>query len=181
MSRASRPRRLSVVVQKALRAPGLPGAAVIRRWVAAAAGDATGEITVRIVGDDESAALNARYRGRQGPTNVLAFPTDAGEAHGGVGAGALPPEDWGSAALGEYGDDLPPLGDVVVCAPVVGREAAEQGKALDAHWAHIVMHGTLHLLGYDHLSRVEADVMEGRERDLLAGFGFPDPYLLDGQ
>ena len=156
--------RLEIAVQKTLRRPGLPTAAELRRWVRAAAGDAGGEVTVRIVGEEESAALNSRYRERSGPTNVLAFP-----------AAADPLEGLGGD------EELPPLGDVVVCAPVVEREAAEQGKAPAAHWAHIVIHGTLHLVGYDHESQADARVMEDRERTLLAGFGFGDPYSIPCQ
>lgn len=185
--------RLEVAVQKTLRRPGLPRAAEVREWVRAAAADAAGEVTVRIVGDDESAALNARYRGRQGATNVLAFPAaeDARPAGGLRPEGEAAPSESGAPeadgppplgfGLPPLGDELPPLGDIVVCAPVVMREAAEQGKTPEAHWAHIVIHGTLHLVGYDHLQDADARVMEERERTLLAGFGFPDPYSLERQ
>jgi probable rRNA maturation factor len=154
--------RLAVAVQKTLRGPGLPAAADIRRWVRAAADGAAGEITVRIVGSAESAALNARYRDRQGATNVLAFAAEVDD-------------------VGSLEGELPPLGDLVVCAPVIEREAREQGKALEAHWAHIVIHGTLHLVGYDHGNDSDASVMEDRERDLLADFGIDDPYCVDRQ
>lgn len=153
--------RLSIAVQKAFAGPSVPAAADLRRWAEAAAGPgAAGELTIRIVGEPESAALNARYRGKTGPTNVLAFPGGPAEAV---------PEG-----------DLPPLGDLVICAPVVEREALEQGKTLSAHWAHIVMHGTLHLVGYDHEDAPAARKMEARERALLAGFGFGDPYEITG-
>ncbi|MBN1238798.1 MAG: rRNA maturation RNase YbeY [Gammaproteobacteria bacterium] len=165
--------RLEIAVQKTLRRAGLPTAVELRRWVRAAAGDAGGEVTVRIVGEDESAELNSRYRARSGPTNVLAFPAAAELLGGPGGDEGLPP------AGGD--EDLPPLGDVVVCAPVVEREAAEQGKTPAAHWAHIVIHGTLHLVGYDHENRADARIMEDRERALLAGFGFDDPYSMPGQ
>lgn len=168
----SEPARLAVAVQKVVRT-GVPAAARIRQWAAAAAGPkASGELTVRVVGEDESAALNAAYRHRQGPTNVLSFTVDADDlASAAQRAGAGTDENG----------DLLPFGDLVVCAPVVAREAQEQGKTPDAHWAHIVMHGTLHLLGYDHESDAEARIMEDRERELLAGFGFGDPYSLDSQ
>lgn len=150
------PSRLRVAVQRLAASDALPASAELRRWVAAAAGrGARGEVTVRIVDEAESAALNEHYRGRQGPTNVLAFAAE------GAGVPA---------------DEPPPLGDLVVCAPVVEREAAEQGKAPDAHWAHVVMHGTLHLVGYDHEDDAEAREMEDRERELMHGFGYPDPY-----
>ncbi len=161
---ARRPRRSALVVsvQAASARASRPAAPAIKRWAAAAAPDAAGEIAVRIVGEAESAALNARYRGRNGPTNVLAFPAEFAA---------------GPAPAGE----LLPLGDLVICAPVVAREAEEQGKSLEAHWAHIVVHGTLHLQGYDHEEDDDARRMEAREREILAGLGFEDPYLLEGQ
>ena len=115
----------------------------------------SGELTVRIVGAQESAVLNGKYRDKRGPTNVLAFPSDAPD---------LP------------GAELLPLGDLVICAEIVAREAAEQGKPLEAHWAHIVIHGALHLFGYDHETDADAQRMEQRERELLAQLGFSDPY-----
>lgn len=135
----------------------LPAQADVARWVDAACASAAGEheMTVRIVDEAEGARLNQTYRGGEGPTNVLAFPFD-------------PP-----ASL-----RLPLLGDVVVCAPVVAREAREQGKAPAAHWAHLVVHGTLHLLGFDHQHPREARVMEEKEIEILAGLGFPNPYRI---
>jgi probable rRNA maturation factor len=165
--------RFAIAIQKAVRT-GVPSANRIRQWAAAAAGaQARGELTVRIVGEDESAALNAAYRHRQGATNVLSFPADSGEL------ASLVRQSAAEAAAGD--GELLPFGDLVVCAPVVTREAQEQGKQPEAHWAHIVMHGTLHLLGYDHESDGDARAMEDRERELLAGFGFGDPYSLDSQ
>ena len=108
---------------------------------------------IRLVDEAESRQLNRDYRGKDRPTNVLSFPFEA------------PPEVL-----------TPLLGDLVICAPVVVREAREQGKPADAHWAHMLVHGVLHLLGYDHLEPAEADEMEALERDILAGLGFPDPY-----
>lgn len=113
---------------------------------------------MRVVDETESARLNERYRGKPGPTNVLAFP--AGDIPGGA------PEP-------------PPLGDIVICAGVVAREALEQGKASEAHWAHMVVHGCLHLIGHDHLTADEAGVMESAERELLAGLGIADPYAAE--
>lgn len=148
---------LRVTVQNVARLAGTPGKAEIGRWVAAAAGpEARGEITVRIVDEAESAALNSRYRERSGPTNVLSF--------------------GGDTDLPASVDELPPLGDLVVCAAIVAREAREQRKTPAAHWAHIVIHGTLHLMGYDHETEPEAARMEARERMLLAGFSIADPY-----
>ena len=147
---------LAIVIQVATPAPGLPSAARLRRWLRTALAGAAGEVTLRIVDEIESAALNERYRGRSGPTNVLSFRAEA-----------LPPG---------IGPEPLPLGDLVVCAEVVAREAAAQGKALDAHWAHMLVHGALHLLGHDHEVPAEAEEMERRERMLLKQLGFSDPY-----
>ena len=134
-----------------------PERAQVEHWIATAlaeagAGDAC-ELTVRIVASAEMQALNHRYRGFDSPTNVLAFEAE------------LPP-----------GIDLPLLGDIVICAPVVEREAAQQGKPASAHWAHMAVHGALHLLGHDHQDSDQADAMEHLETVILARLGFPDPY-----
>lgn len=138
------------MVQRAVAARGVPGPARLRRWARAALGRRGGELTVRIVGPAESRALNRRYRGKDQATNVLSFPSDAP----GV------------------------LGDLVICAPVVRREAREQGKRGAAHWAHMVVHGVLHLLGFDHIRPADARVMEARERAILARLSYPDPYQI---
>lgn len=137
---------------------GLPAPGAIESWVAAAlAGrDAGAQLTVRIVAEDEGRELNERYRRRTGPTNVLSFPFETPEL--------LEP---------------PLLGDIVLCAPVVEREAAAQAKAPAAHWAHLVVHGVLHLLGYDHEDAREAAAMEGLETGILATLGLPDPYAAE--
>ena len=144
-----------VEVQRACPASGVPSPAKIARWAEAALAGRSedAEMTVRVVDEAEGAALNARYRRGAGATNVLAFAFDAPE---------LP--------------SLRILGDVVVCAPVAAREAREQSKRLDAHWAHLVIHGTLHLLGYDHDESGAAREMEAIERALLDRLGYPDPY-----
>lgn len=111
------------------------------------------EVSVYIVDEAESQELNAQYRGKDKPTNVLSFPADI-------------PDEVG----------VPLLGDLVICAPVVEREAQEQSKTLDAHWAHMLVHGTLHLLGYDHVEDDEADVMEALETRLIKLLNFPAPY-----
>jgi probable rRNA maturation factor len=111
------------------------------------------EVSVYIVDEPESQELNLRYRQQDKPTNVLSFPAD------------IPPEL-----------NLPILGDLVICAPVVEREAVEQHKTLEAHWAHMVVHGTLHLLGYDHITDPEAEEMESLETRILTEMGFPAPY-----
>lgn len=145
-----------IEVQIASRASGLPTVAQLRRWARAALAEAPGrpELTVRIVDEAESAELNRTYRMVSGPTNVLSFPFE-------------PPEPA----------KLPLLGDVVICAPVVEKEAREQNKTADAHWAHMVVHGALHLLGYDHQREGDAERMESEERRILARLGFSDPYF----
>jgi probable rRNA maturation factor len=142
---------LEVVLRYRTRRPWAPGPASLRRWARLAAGGRKGELGIRVVGSGESRALNARWRGRDRPTNVLSFPAS--------------PELAGAQ-----------IGDIVVCAPVVAREAREQGKPIAAHWAHMVVHGTLHLLGFDHAHERDAKRMEGRERALLARIGVADPY-----
>ena len=143
----------------------LPGVEALSRWVAATlaaharvtgqSGAAAPELTIRLVDDAESQALNRDYRGKNRPTNVLSFPFEA------------PP-----------GIDLPLLGDLVISHPVMRREARQQHKPLADHYAHLVIHGTLHLLGYDHIDEAEAEIMEAIERAVLDGFGIPDPYAL---
>ncbi len=154
------PGRITVSVQIAVDAEEeptshLPAAAAVRRWARAALSDQDrgGEITVRMVGSEEGAALNQRYRHKSGPTNVLSFPYG-------------PPEET----------MMPLLGDIVICAPVVNAEAHAQGKTPDAHWAHMVVHGVLHLLGYDHETDREARDMEALEAALLQRLGYSDPY-----
>ena len=148
---------MKVTVDLQIADPGLsvPSPARISSWVEAAVADSieSCEICVRIVGQREGRRLNERFRGRSTATNVLAFAAD------------LP-----------AGPDLPLMGDLVICRPVVEREAAEQGKMVEAHWAHMVVHGTLHLLGYDHGTEQEAERMEAREVQILAALGYPDPY-----
>lgn len=114
------------------------------------------ELTIRIVDEDESQELNYEYRGKNKPTNVLSFPFEA-PAH-------VP---------------IPLLGDLIVCKQVVEREAIEQEKTLTSHWAHMIIHGCLHLLGYDHIDDEEAEEMEGIEKVLMAELGFEDPYKND--
>lgn len=136
-----------------LSSAAVPDPHQFHRWATAALQGRHAELGIRVVDEDEGRRLNLRYRGRDKPTNVLSFPAD------------LPP-----------GVDLPLLGDLVICAPVVIREAGEQNKDVTAHWAHLTVHGVLHLLGYDHETSVEAGLMEEQERRVLAGLGFSDPY-----
>ena len=149
---------LDLVVQYADKPKGTPAKKQFRKWAEAAleAGlDAS--ITVRVVDEHEGRELNYAYRGKEYATNVLSFAFNEGEPMPGM-------------------DDVI-MGDLVLCAPIVAREAKEQGKALDAHWAHLVVHGVLHLQGYDHADEVEAEAMESLETAILLGLGFPDPYL----
>jgi len=145
-----------ITVQRRVPATGIPAPAALRDWAKAALGDASGELTIRIVDETESAQLNSIYRGKNYATNVLSFPYE-------------------SEGLPEAFEDAS-LGDLAICAPVVAREAVEQGKEARAHWAHMVVHGVLHLRGYDHENDADAEVMEALERQILAGLGFPDPY-----
>ena len=156
------PIRLDVAVSYAAPRAGLPAAVSFRKWVAAALAGRIREadLAVRIVGSKEGRALNRHYRGKDNATNVLSFPAD-------VAAGVKLPK----------GVKLPLLGDLVLCAPVIAREAKEQKKPLAAHYAHLTVHGALHLLGWDHQDAREADCMEQLEREILAGLGIDDPYL----
>jgi probable rRNA maturation factor len=154
-------RGVVVTVQNSRRGAGVPAAAELKRWARSALeAGVRGELTVRVVDEGESAQLNSVYRGKKGPTNVLSFRAE------------VPP-----AAARRTGELLP-FGDVAICAEVVEREAREQGKPLAAHWAHMVIHGALHLQGYDHETTRQTRLMEARERALLARLGFPDPYSI---
>lgn len=146
---------LEVDVQIACEGDDLPGQPEIREWARAAIGDSRdrAEVTVRIVDEAEGARLNSRFRHRDGATNVLSFPFEA------------------PASVG-----VPLLGDIVICAPVVRREAMEQSKSERSHWAHMVVHGALHLVGFAHDDDDEARTMEAEERRILANLGFDDPY-----
>lgn len=136
----------------------LPTETQIQQWANAAIRPQTlePEITIRIVDEAESHDLNLTYRGKDKPTNVLSFPFEC-------------PDEV----------ELPLLGDLVICRQVVEREATEQGKPLEAHWAHMVVHGCLHLLGYDHIEDDEAEEMEGLETEIMLSLGFTDPYAAD--
>ena len=146
---------IDVTVQFATGNSELPEQETFVRWVRESL---TGirdhaELAIRIVDEAESARLNETYRDKSGPTNVLSFPAE------------LP------AAV-----DLPQLGDIIICASVVDKEAREQGKPSEAHWAHMVVHGLLHLLGYDHQQEKQATEMEKFEAEILGRLGYPDPY-----
>jgi len=152
---------LDLALGYALPRTGLPTRPQFRKWVLAALTGAgrrfDSEVAIQLVDAPEGQAMNLQYRGKDYATNVLSFPAEVPEGL---------PEDF----------DFPQLGDLVICAPVVAREAAEQGKALDDHFAHLTVHGVLHLLGFDHIEDAEAEEMEALERVILAELGISDPY-----
>ena len=134
--------------------PQLPAPEDFEAWLTSALQPGSNiELTVRVVGRDESRELNRAFRGKDSATNVLSFPAELPE-----------------------GIDLPLLGDIVICAPLVAEEAAQQGKAVRDHWAHLTVHGLLHLMGYDHLDDDEAEEMESLEISLLESLGIGNPY-----
>ena len=141
-------KRLDLAVQYACKCEGLPLRTDFVRWARAALTGGA-QVTIRLVDVDEGRALNSEYRGKDYATNVLSFP---------------------------YETEPLLMGDLVLCPPVVAREAAEQGKSLAAHYAHLTVHGMLHLRGWDHENEGDAQAMEDKEREILAALGFPDPY-----
>lgn len=154
--------RVVLDIQHASNDVALPEDEEIASWVQCAVSDqmddqAVAELNVRIVDSDEISALNRNYRNKSGPTNVLSFPFE------------LPPGF-------PTEDNYKILGDIVICASVVQQEAEQQQKLPKSHWAHMVMHGTLHLLGYDHQTNDQAEQMESLETALLHQLRFPDPY-----
>ncbi len=156
--------KVTVDVQVASSVEHIPDLAEIGSWiedtVAEAAGAGPCEVSVRIVDEEEGRELNKRFRDKDYATNVLSFPTDDSME-------LLPAELQGA------------LGDIVICGPVVEREAGEQGKDIAHHWAHLLIHGTLHLLGHDHEIEAEARDMEAVETRILARRGVTDPYIAD--
>lgn len=149
---------IDLEVQNASSAAGIPGRDDFRMWVAAALDD-RGEVglVIRVVDEDEMRRLNAHYRGHDRPTNVLSFPAHLPESV--------------KAHL-----ETEQLGDIAICAPLVMSEAQAQGKAPAAHWAHLTVHGVLHLLGHDHEDESDADAMEALEIERLGRLGIPNPY-----
>lgn len=140
----------SIGIQLATKGSHIPSAALLKKWCEATLTQQkikTAEVCIRVVSTTESAALNKTYRGKKGATNVLSFPMEK-----------------------------PLLGDLVICAPLVKQQALEQGKATKAHWAHLVVHGTLHLLGKDHIKNKDALKMEALEIKILRQLGFDNPY-----
>ncbi len=149
------PVAIEIAIQRASRLRGLPTNRLMRAWIMHALRRfrTTASLAVRIVDASEGAALNERWRGKRGPTNVLSFP---------------------AAGLERIAPEL--LGDIVLCAPMLKTEAAAQRKTIAAHCAHLLVHGTLHLLGYDHEKPRDAEKMERLETELLGELEFADPY-----
>jgi probable rRNA maturation factor len=150
--------KADVEVQYAVEQNELPSESLIETWINSVLTKYTTHFSlcVRIVDSEESQALNSEYRGKESPTNVLSFPFEMPECV-------------------EAETEI--LGDLIVCAEVVAREADQQGKKLFDHWAHMIIHGTLHLLGFDHINEEDAQEMEQLERDVLATLDIADPYL----
>ncbi len=150
------PTILDVSISYGLPRTGIPAAVSFRRWVSAALDGRIrqADLAIRLVDAKEGRAFNRHYRGKDYATNVLSFPAELPE-----------------------GVKLPLLGDLVICAPVVAREARDQGKRLNDHYAHLTVHGALHLLGWDHDDDTEAECMEQLEREILASLGIADPYM----
>lgn len=145
-----------VTIQSVTASNDIPTENMLTQWCHAAINELkeSKELTIRIVDENESAELNQAWRNKTGPTNVLSFPYD---------------DDFEHTKI---------LGDLVVCAPVLEHEAKQQNKPLEAHWAHIIIHGSLHLLGYDHINSTDAEIMESKEQQIMANLGFKNPYQL---
>ena len=156
----------SLSLQKASTAKNLPKSADFKLWIESALAIAgfqkPCEVAIRLVDEAESQMPNLQYRGKDKPTNVLSFPSEL-------------PDEVLDALKKE------PLGDIIICVPVVETEAIEQGKTLTAHWAHLTIHGILHVLGFDHIDDDEAEEMEGLEIQALANLGYANPYLMDNE
>lgn len=147
--------KIKVDIQRATNTPDIPENRQLRKWARTALSDydKDAELTIRIVDEEEGTELNRKWRKAKGPANVLSFSyEDNNRIAGGL------------------------LGDIIICAPVIRREALEQKKSLASHWAHMVIHGTLHLLGYDHIKTKDAREMERLEIRLLESLGYTDPY-----
>ena len=163
-----KPAAIEIAVQIATSRKGVPHANSLSKWARSAYAAARGrlrnevsaELTIRIIGVAESRRLNRTWRAKDKPTNVLSFPGDS----------LSPATAYGLQPAALH------LGDLAICAPVVAREAREQGKTTVAHWAHMVIHGVLHLMGYDHENDRDAQTMESLEARILAEFGYGDPY-----
>jgi probable rRNA maturation factor len=148
-----------IAVQRTVTEKSIPSPAKFKRWAKQALQKKmpSAELTIRIVGTEEMRQLNYEYRKKNKPTNVLSFPMD------------IP---------AEFNEEIPMLGDIVICADVIKKEAVAQKKSEESHWAHMVVHGTLHLLGYDHEKNDEAEVMEAEEILIMDSLGFANPYKI---
>jgi len=162
---------ITIGLQMAANFPTAPSAELFQAWATAIDSmvEATSDVSLRIVDRDEMASLNQQYRNKEGTTNVLAFPCE------------LPtelPADWQQLAAmpEESAAEIIFLGDIVICAPVVSAEAEQQGKSEISHWAHLTVHGILHLLGFDHYEEADAERMEDTETAILKKLGFENPY-----
>ena len=144
---------IQVEVQYGVDDQGIPNEQQFQAWAACIEASKDLEVSIRIVDEQEMAELNFQYRKKSGPTNVLSFPADL-------------PADV----------DVPFLGDVIICAPIVAQEATRQEKSLVSHWAHMSVHGILHLQGYDHINEADAAKMESLETSILNNLGFENPY-----
>jgi probable rRNA maturation factor len=151
-----------ISVQRVIASKSLPTTAKFKRWATTALKEKIpeAELTIRIVDKTEMTELNHTYRQKNKPTNVLSFPFEMPE---------------------ELTEETPILGDIIICAEVIEEEAMTQKKSLEAHWAHMVVHGTLHLLGYDHEQDQDADIMEAEEIKILQALGFNNPYQIEGE
>ena len=148
---------IKVDIQRASKSKNLPENKQIRNWIKKTLSSVKKqdiELTVRMVDEGEGAELNEQWRKRKGPTNVLSFPSEDAE---------------------KYTPGY--IGDIVLCVPVINREAGEQKKSLESHWAHMIIHGTLHLLGYDHIKAEDAEEMELHEIRILESMGYKNPYI----
>jgi probable rRNA maturation factor len=144
---------ITVEVQFAASTDDVPDEGTFQSWASIVEVSSDQEVALRIVDEAEMTGLNEQYRKKSGPTNVLSFPAD------------LP-----------QGVNSPFLGDIIICAPVVAKEAKDQGKSLDSHWAHMTVHGILHLQGYNHIDNTEAEQMESLEIKIMQQLGFANPY-----
>ena len=144
---------ITVEVQFAASTDDVPDEGTFQSWASIVEVSSDQEVALRIVDEAEMTGLNEQYRKKSGPTNVLSFPAD------------LP-----------QGVNSPFLGDIIICAPVVAKEAKDQGKSLDSHWAHMTVHGILHLQGYNHIDNAEAEQMESLEIKIMQQLGFANPY-----
>jgi probable rRNA maturation factor len=151
-----------ITVQRAVKKKSIPSTAQFKLWATCVLQKkvSSGEVTIRIVNEDEITHLNSTYRKKNYATNVLSFPMDISD---------------------EFNEKIPELGDIVICAEVIAKEAVEQHKKEEAHWAHMVVHGTLHLLGFDHEKDQDAEIMEAEEVSILKSLGFENPYGIASQ